>query len=345
MSIRSDLLIACIMGNRWRASSTPAAGTTVSAQSPIPSNYDSRVHLETIWYSINNLSAAGVTVSVQVKSASQAGTVLASIAHYVPTLGSANAALPQYQFVGKRGLGLVVTMDTVVASVVQAINTAGWIEDATTSGGTYDSTYIRSLAPKAWFRFNVGNTVSQWTDQSGNANHLLQGTVAAQPTIATDGSYVFDGVGQYMKCTAFTLNQPETIYILGKQITWTLNDCWTDGNGARGLQIVQTNTTPKVSMDAGATVLGPSTLALDAYGVIAAVFNGTASMIQVNSGAPVTGDGGSNNAGGFNLATNGIATTFANIQVKEVVIFADAHDAPTRARVISYLKTVGQLSF
>ena len=167
--------------------------------------------------------------------------------------------------------------------------------------------------------------------------------MAAQPTIASDSSYAFDGIGQYLKCTAFTLNQPETVYILGQQVSWTANDHICDGNTANSGAIAQTNTTPELSLNAGSATASNTGLAAGVYGVVVAVFNGASSILQVNNTTTATGNAGAGNMGGFTLGATANATQFGNIQVKEVIVFADAHDATTRGRVYSYLKKVGNL--
>ena len=60
--------------------------------------------------------------------------------------------------------------------------------------------------------------VSQWDDRSGSTNHLLQVVGTNQPLWTADG-VLFDGVDNFMKCVAFTLVQPEFIYMVVKHVT------------------------------------------------------------------------------------------------------------------------------
>lgn len=131
MSKRSDLLVACLLGNRWRASTT-AAGATATAVSPTPSDSQSKPHLETLFYSIRNFSGAGGvahTTTIQVRAGSETGTVMAAIDHLVPASTVVNVAATEMGIPGKRGQKIVVMNSTVVASVQVAVNAAGWIED------------------------------------------------------------------------------------------------------------------------------------------------------------------------------------------------------------------------
>lgn len=207
---------------------------------------------------------------------------------------------------------------------------------------------INGLNPAAWFRFQQGITasaglVSQWSDQSGNARHLLQASGPAQPVLQTDLSILFDGVAQAMATAGFTFSQPLTIYLLAKQVTWTNLDLAFDGlTGA--VQLRQNTSSPNVTLNAGSILGDNSGWAVNTYAVLASVFNGVSSALQINNGAPMTGDAGASNAGGFTLGSSRAASTFANIQVKEVILFPAAHDAATRATVVSYLATFGGIS-
>lgn len=79
----------------------------------------------------------------------------------------------------------------------------------------------------AWYRADLGITlngsdVSQWDDQSGNGNNLVQATAANQPFYDTSGSspkLTFDGVTELMATSTFSggsISQPNTIVIVVK---------------------------------------------------------------------------------------------------------------------------------
>lgn len=198
----------------------------------------------------------------------------------------------------------------------------------------------------AWFRFNSGITdsagaVSQWDDASGNARHLKQATATNQPAKQGDGSILFDGVDNYLKCDAFTLIQPETIYLLGKQVGYTAIDTVMDGNTVNTLRLFQSGASPAVVLNAGSgDVASNSNWTLNTYATVAVVLNGASSLIQVNATTATTGNPGAGNMGGFTLGAGGNSTAFANIQVKEVAIYSVAHDEATRAQVIAYMNAL-----
>jgi hypothetical protein len=193
----------------------------------------------------------------------------------------------------------------------------------------------------AWFKFNTGITVtgagvSQWDDMSGNGRHLKQGTDTNRPALQVDGTILFDGSDNFLKCDAFTLNRPETIYFLGKQVTYTNTDYIFDGDGADSGSLAQIGTTPTIRAFAGAGITNDDFTA-DTYAVVTTIFDGFTSVLQVNHGTAVTGDTSAAQMSGFTLGAAGTAVNHSNIRVKEVLIFNTAHDAAMRRRIVSYL--------
>jgi len=199
-----------------------------------------------------------------------------------------------------------------------------------------------------WPRFNQGVTVtgsgvSQWDDQSGNSNHLKQATDASRMTLEADGSILGNGIDQFLKADTFTFTQPETIYILGKQVTWTGSDRFFDGHATNSGTLQQFTASPELRLFAGG-VVGNISPPLDTDVIITIVINGASSLIQLNSDTPVTGNAGASNMDGFTLGALGAGTgNFGNIQIKEIVAFSAAHNATTIASNIAYLSKVGNL--
>jgi hypothetical protein len=206
--------------------------------------------------------------------------------------------------------------------------------------------------PVAWYRKGSGITVtgsgvSQWSDASGNGRHLLQATDAARPALQSDGTILFNGSNHTLKTAAFTLNQPETVYLLMQSVSWTGADCISDGNAANSMALYQdkaggSGVSPAVTQYAG--LYGGEDLThmtVGVYHVLCAVFNGASSLIQVDANTPGTGDASTTNAGGFTVGRTGDGFgSAANIRVKEIMIFAQAHSATQRALINSYLQTL-----
>jgi len=214
--------------------------------------------------------------------------------------------------------------------------------------GVIDPSQLAGL--KLWCRYNSGITVtgsgvSQWDDVSGNGNHQKQGTDLDRPQKQGDGSILYDGIRQFTKADAFTFEQPEYIFILGRQVTWTSNDKIFDGNVLNSGLIYQRAATPELALYAGGSAVGNNTdLAVNTYGVFYAAINGASSFTQVDSNSPTSlGNAGSNDMNGLTLGANGSNLEWSNIQLKEVVAGTGVLDAATAAQVIAYLSGVGGL--
>lgn len=186
-----------------------------------------------------------------------------------------------------------------------------------------------------------GGACSVWANQIGTAPSLTAAG-AARPTIQADGSLLFDGVAQFMATGAFTLNQPTTIYFVGKQITWTASDRIFDGNSADVSEVYQQGTaSPSIRISAGTPSVDNNDFSLNTYGIVIALFNGASSLLQVNANTPTAGNFGAGNPGGFTLGTEGTThSLFANIQVKEIILRNAADSAGTRANIQALLKAI-----
>ena len=162
------------------------------------------------------------------------------------------------------------------------------------------------------------NLVSAWNSIIG-ANHLLQTTGTNQPLWTTDG-VLFDGIDNFMKCAAFTWNQPEFIYMVMKQVTWTITEYFFDGDTNNKGMARQDALTPGIKAYAGTMSIQNDNLAVNTWGIIRLLFNGASSKLIVNETAPTLWNCGVNNMGGFTLGTRGdFATLHSNIQVKEII--------------------------
>lgn len=203
--------------------------------------------------------------------------------------------------------------------------------------------YIRSLGPAGWWLKGQGQTVtgsgvSQWDDLSGNGRHLLQGTDAARPALQADGSVLFNGTSHYLKTNAFTLNQPEWVLWVGKQVSWTGVDRVFDGNADVSGVLYQSPTTPRLRLYAGVGSTENANLAVGALGVVSCVINGASSALQINNTAATGGDPGAANMGGLTLgaAATG-ASNWANISTSELLVFPFAPSTAQLDRLVAGL--------
>ena len=187
--------------------------------------------------------------------------------------------------------------------------------------------------------------VSRWNDYLGSGRDLLQAAVGAHPLWSADG-ILFDGTTDFMKAVAFTYEQPEMIYIVFKQVTWTSVDYFFDGNASNSGIVYQAGVTPQIVAYAGSASTNNGNLALDTWGIVRVLFDGAASKLIVNETAATTGNFGVNDMGGFTLGTKGAGSSgnTANIQVKEIILRKISDSAGDEADIYAYLKAKYELA-
>lgn len=187
------------------------------------------------------------------------------------------------------------------------------------------------------------NTSGATGARISGARDLYQGTVGSQPLygLATR-TLTFDGVDDFLKTAAFTLNQPTTVYFVGSQVTWTDNEYIFDGGTADTLilrQLANGGASPRVSLYAGNTACELDTWAVGQKALISSVFNGASSSIRRNADTAVTGNPLTLSAGGFTLGSSASGSSrFSNFTVNEIAIYNTAHTAAQQAQFWQYAK-------
>lgn len=201
------------------------------------------------------------------------------------------------------------------------------------------------LSPQLWVKSDTGITivtgVSQWDDQSGNANHLTQGTGTRQPSVtaaALNGiqGITFDGTSDLMTSPAFVRTAPSTVFLVMRQDTWTANDFIFESGTAGSFSMFQRTATPNMAMTSGVN-LDNGNLAVASFGLVTCIFNGASSTFQVQSTAESNGDTGANAANGFTLGARPTTTGFSNITVMEVVVMPGAASVAQRDAMKAYV--------
>jgi hypothetical protein len=191
--------------------------------------------------------------------------------------------------------------------------------------------FSQSAVTKADFNPGAYTSGTTFTASTGEVWTLNAGAAIVGRT-----TMYFDGSDDYLKAAPFSLSQPETVYLVGRQVTWTSGDYLIDGNASNSGALTQSTGTPQINLNAGSSVAGNTGLAVKTMGVLSAVYNGASSALRVNRGTATTGNAGAANMSGFTLASAGTAGSYGNQTTNEALVYSVAHDTPTQDRVIQY---------
>jgi hypothetical protein len=225
-----------------------------------------------------------------------------------------------------------------------------------TSGNLYNFKFYNGIAGTLAFDADFsaqGSNTTSFTESSANAATVtLNGnahigprwTINGGATIVDRTGLYFDGTADYMKSAPFSLSQPENIYLVGKQVTWTVNDTFLSGFSNGSMNIGQSPSTPNIVLYAGSVAAQNGTLALKTSAVLTAIFNAASSALGINRGTRTTGNPGAANGGGLTVGSNGGGASPANIFASEVLIYdTTAHDTNTQDRLVRYLARKGSI--
>ncbi len=179
--------------------------------------------------------------------------------------------------------------------------------------------------------------VSQWNDYLAGGNNLLQAAGTNQPLWVSPGTIRFDGVDNFLKCVAFTYNQPEEIWLICKLVSYTYVDYLFDGNTVNKGVIYQDSVPNTLKAYAGTSSAANANLSINTWGVIRVLFSGAASEFKIDATATVTGNFGASNMGGFTLGSTATPSNYGTIEVKEVILRKIADTASDITLIYDYL--------
>lgn len=191
-------------------------------------------------------------------------------------------------------------------------------------------------APVAIFdpsRYTSGSTFTASTGETWTLN--------GGATIVTATSLYFDGTDDYIGAAAFSLSQPQSIYLVGQQVSWTAADTFFDGRNANTMALIQDDTgggSPNLLAFSATATARNGGLGIGSTGLITTVFNGASSLLRVNRGTASTGNTGERSPGaqGVVLGIRGTLANAANLRANEFAVYAAAHDAATQDRFALY---------
>jgi hypothetical protein len=232
-----------------------------------------------------------------------------------------------------------------------------WLTMLGGAGGSTPYTPL-SLSPALWAKADAGyytdagtalatdgQSVQQWSDQSGNGRHPSQATAGKRPLWIANGQnglpvLRFDGVDDYLKAAGFTLTQPETVFIVYKSITLGgsgTHDTIFDGNATIGGAFLS-DVRPVTQINAGTSVPVATAAADGIFAVLVVQFSGASSFWRLDGTQVATGDAGANDMNGFTLAALGNNSRTTNIDVGEVIVYPTALALADLQAVEAYLK-------
>lgn len=161
------------------------------------------------------------------------------------------------------------------------------------------------------------NIVTAISDKLGNGNNFTEGSV-----LWSSNTLLFNGISHYLKTPAISsMVQPTMIYMIVRQVSWTLDDHILDGHLNNSSPLFQTVSSPIIKAWAGGNVsAAESNLTIGTYCVVRLLLSSANSKLIVNNNTPATGNFGTSNMGGFTLGRAGSsASGFSNIQVRDII--------------------------
>lgn len=189
--------------------------------------------------------------------------------------------------------------------------------------------------------FDISSRISSILDNIGATITVSQSTDSKKP-ILTKGGYYFHTSAPRLKSSSIaSLDQPTTIYLVLKQISWTANYQFIDGNTNASGTIRQFGTTPNISVTAGADSSASDKLPINQWGIIRVIFDGANGVFQIDDNDAITGNFGSNNMLGITLGGMGQTDIrHANFMLADI-IFRDIHDTTDNYNnIYNYLKSL-----
>lgn len=194
----------------------------------------------------------------------------------------------------------------------------------------------------SWCGTNIGYIV-RGTDQTGNGKHMTNATASRQPMIYNGSAIIrgatgipaarFDGVDDALFWKG-TLNQPDTFLHVMQHPLWVIAKPITDGGTPfHVVQMSNPGSANDVRIFAGAG-LGNIQVAPDTVTVLTAVFNGSSSVLQKDTGTPLTGNAGTAAAAGATWAGYGNGSAFAGLDGFELTVWSFAPPTNTYGLLI-----------
>jgi len=171
-----------------------------------------------------------------------------------------------------------------------------------------------------------GQTVSTWTDATGNGHDLTAGAAPTYKTSIINGNPVvrFDGVGDHLSTAFSTISQPNTIFGVFQLRSFDTSAIETiygseNDNSDSTRQTLQQPNSNDWRHYAGNTLDG-GTPDTNAH-VFTAQYDGASSYLRLDGSSEVSGDAGNEGLNGFQLGARWDVAAFGAVDIGEILIY------------------------
>lgn len=153
--------------------------------------------------------------------------------------------------------------------------------------------------------------------------HFTQPTLAKQPLFNTTG-ILFDGIDDFLKGqSTIQLKHPCSIYIVFKQVGWTVNDVILESSSVSGIELKQSSISPQLMMLDNTSYKVIEGITIGAYHFLRLIYNETQSEYKIDNNAAeiVSIVKSGNGSTAFILGSRyNYTAAFSNIEVAELIM-------------------------
>ena len=196
-----------------------------------------------------------------------------------------------------------------------------------------DIPFVPSGSPKAWYSADSitgksnGDSITSWTDLTGNGHHLLENIAAGQAPLYKTGilngkpAVHFRSTNDILETAACTLTQPNTYFVVFQWLDPTadvLQTLFDPPNGARQICSLWGGNPRTWSMYAGAFV-NSAVAGVGTPECMTFSFNGASSFARLNATEIFSGDPSAGGVTQFAVGRGGGSTGL--MYVHEIVIY------------------------
>ena len=186
-----------------------------------------------------------------------------------------------------------------------------------------------------------GDSCVSLADLSTSGNHLAapDGTGAAPYYEPGSDSLSFDGVGNYMYKAIAAADQPFTVYIVYRPVTYVASQVIFGGADATRPRAI-TRPGNSVQIFAGTALSSAdNAVVYGSYQILRATFSGTNSVTKSGDDTVASGNAGTNDGDGFGIANEGAASSVFGRLAFKAAVLSVATSAETETEIYNYLKT------